>query len=78
MTYQIALTATHNDNGFVSMFLLLVPALTAFVTLPLSWLIPDLRFAANSEFFAGLGVVSVSLLFFSIQAWRTEAAASGS
>ena len=26
--YQMALTATNNDNGFVSMFLLLVPGVT--------------------------------------------------
>src|SRR5208283_1675191 len=35
--YQIALTSTDNDNGFVTMLFLLVPALSALITVPLSW-----------------------------------------
>ncbi len=31
--YQVALTVTRGDNGFVSMFFNLVPALTAFVSI---------------------------------------------
>ena len=51
--YQIALTATGGDNGFVTMFLNLVPALTALISLALSWWIADLHFAADPWFFAG-------------------------
>jgi hypothetical protein len=32
VVYQMALTATNSDNGFVSMFLLLVPAVTCLVS----------------------------------------------
>ena len=35
--YQIALSVTGNDNGFVTMFFLLIPALTALISIPLSW-----------------------------------------
>jgi hypothetical protein len=45
VAYQIALTFTANDNGFVTMFFLLIPALTALISLPLSWWISDLHFA---------------------------------
>ncbi len=49
--YQIALTKTGNDNGFVTMFFLLVPGLTALISLPLSRWIPDLRFHRRSDVF---------------------------
>ena len=65
--YQIALSATGNDNGFVTMFFLLIPALTALISLPLSWLIPDLHFAVSLMFYIGLAVVSTSLLSFSLR-----------
>ena len=68
--YQIALSATGNDNGFVTMFFLLIPALTALISLPLSWLIPDLHFAVSLMFYIGLAVVSTSLLSFSLLSWR--------
>jgi drug/metabolite transporter (DMT)-like permease len=32
--YQIALSVTGNDNGFVTMFFLLIPALTALISIP--------------------------------------------
>jgi hypothetical protein len=67
--YQIALSATGNDNGFVTMFFLLIPALTALISLPLSWWIPDLHFAVSLMFYVGLAVVSASLLFFSLKSW---------
>lgn len=38
--YQVALTVTDNDNGFVTMFFLLVPALSSLISFPLSWWIP--------------------------------------
>jgi hypothetical protein len=67
--YQIALSVTGNDNGFVTMFFLLIPALTALISIPLSWWIPDLHFAVGWMFYAGLFVVSTSLLFFSLKTW---------
>ena len=67
--YQIALSATGNDNGFVTMFFLLIPALTALISLPLSWWIPDLHFAVSLMFYVGLAVVTASLLFFSLKSW---------
>jgi hypothetical protein len=68
--YQISLSATDNDNGFVTMFFLLVPALASVVSIPLSWWIPDLRFVAGPMFFAGLLVIAASLLLFSLKSWR--------
>jgi drug/metabolite transporter (DMT)-like permease len=68
--YQIALTVTKNDNGFVTMFFLLVPGVTTLVTIPLSWWIPDLKFSAGPLFFVGLLLVAAPLLFFSVRAWR--------
>jgi len=52
------------------MFLLLIPALTALIAIPLSWLIPDLHFAVNWMFYVGLMVVSASLFSFSLMSWR--------
>jgi hypothetical protein len=71
--YQIALSVTGNDNGFVTMFFLLIPALTALIALPLSWWISDLHFAVGWMFYVGLFVVSASLLFFSLKSWGQPA-----
>jgi len=68
--YQVALTVTGNDNGFVTMFFLLVPALTALISLPLSWWIADLHFSAGPAFFFGLLIIAASLLLFSLKSWR--------
>jgi drug/metabolite transporter (DMT)-like permease len=65
--YQIALNVTGADNGFVTMFFLLIPALTALISLPLSWWISDLHFSVSWMFYVGLFVVSTSLLFFSLK-----------
>jgi drug/metabolite transporter (DMT)-like permease len=67
--YQIALSATGNDNGFVTMFFLLIPALTGLISLVLSRWISDLHFAVSWMFYVGLVVVSASLLFFSLKSW---------
>ena len=67
--YQIALNVTGADNGFVTMFFLLIPALTALISIPMSWWISDLHFAVSWMFYAGLFVVSASLLFFSLKSW---------
>jgi hypothetical protein len=69
--YQISLTVTDNDNGFVTMFFLLVPALTSLISLPLSWWIPDLKFVAGPLFFFGLVVIAAALLLFSLKTWRS-------
>jgi hypothetical protein len=67
--YQVALSATGNDNGFVTMFFLLVPALTGLISLPLSWWIAELRFSADPVFFFGLLAIAASLLLFSLKTW---------
>ena len=71
--YQIALSVTGNDNGFVTMFFLLIPALTALISLALSQWISDLHFAVSWMFYVGLVVVSTSLLFFSLKSWGQSA-----
>jgi drug/metabolite transporter (DMT)-like permease len=68
--YQIALTVTGGDNGFVTMFFNLVPALTALISLVLSLWIADLHFAADPMFFVGLALIAASLLLFSLKSWR--------
>ena len=67
--YQVALTTTDNDNGFVTMFFLLIPGLSALITIPLSWWIPDLRFVVDRMFYIGLAIVTVSLLLFLWEFW---------
>jgi hypothetical protein len=71
--YQIGLTVTGGDNGFVSMFLNLVPALTALVSLVMSPWIADLHFAIDPIFFAGLVLIGASLLLFSLKSYRQPA-----
>jgi drug/metabolite transporter (DMT)-like permease len=71
--YQVALTVTGGDNGFVTMFLNLVPALTALISLALSHWIADEHFAINSTFFLGSAVIAASLVLFSLKSWRQPA-----
>ena len=71
--FQIALTVTGGDNGFVSMFLNLVPALTAMISFLLSLWVADLYFAFDKRFFAGLGLIIASLVLFSLMSQRTPA-----
>ena len=70
--YQMALTKTNNDNGFVSMFLLLVPATTCLVSIPMSWWIPDLKVAFGPAFYLGLVLIAAPLFVFSRQSWLGE------
>ena len=70
VVYQVALTVTGGDNGFVMMFSNLVPALTAFISAAMSFRLAELHFAVNSFFFVGLALSSGSLLFFSLRCWR--------
>jgi drug/metabolite transporter (DMT)-like permease len=71
--YQIALTVTGGDNGFVTMFLNLVPALTALVSLLLSHWVADLHFVIDRTFFLGSALIGASLLLFSLKSWRQPA-----
>ncbi|MDE3177374.1 MAG: hypothetical protein KGM15_14825 [Pseudomonadota bacterium] len=73
--YQVALTVTGYDNGFVTMFFLLVPAMTGLISLPMSWAIPELTFFLNPFYFAGLALIATALALFSFKAWREERAA---
>jgi len=68
--YQISLTVTDNDNGFVTMFFLLVPALTSLISLALSSWISGLHFSVGPLFFFGLALNGGSLLLFSWESWR--------
>ena len=76
--YQVALTVTGNDNGFVSMFFLLVPAVTALLSLAMSRWIPDLKFTVGPLFCLGLVVVAAPIFLFSWQSWRVEKQAEAS
>ena len=71
--YQVALTVTGGDNGFVAMFLNLVPALTAIISLVMSWWIADLHFITDPAFFAGLALIAAALAQFSLKSWREPA-----
>ena len=68
--YQTALTATQNDNGYVTMFFLLTPVLTPLIAVPLSRWIPDLQFLAGPLFFIGMALVTAPLFLFSLITWR--------
>jgi drug/metabolite transporter (DMT)-like permease len=71
--YQISLTVTGGDNGFVTMFWNLVPALTALVSLILSRWIADEHFVIDPAFVVGSLVIAASLLLFSLKSWRQPA-----
>jgi hypothetical protein len=73
VVYQIALTVTGGDNGFVTMFLNLVPALTALISLALSHWIADLHFVMDAGFFLGSVVIAASLALFSLKSWSEPA-----
>ena len=73
VVYQIALTVTDADNGFVTMFLNLVPALTALISLALSWWIEALHFNFDPMFFVGLALIVAALVIFSLRSWRQPA-----
>jgi len=51
--YQMALTATKDDNGYVTMFFLLIPAFSALISWMLSRWIPGLQFAPRPMFLSG-------------------------
>ena len=68
--YQMALTATEDDNGYVTMFFLLIPALSSLISFMLSWWIPGLQFVPSAMFFVGLALVTISLLMLWLASWR--------
>jgi drug/metabolite transporter (DMT)-like permease len=73
VVYQISLTVTGGDNGFVTMFWNLVPALTAVVSLILSRWIADEHFVIDPTFFLGSMLIAASLVLFSLKSWRHQA-----
>ena len=77
VVFQKALTVTGGDNGFVSMFLNLVPALTALISFGLSWIIPALHFAFDGRFFVGLALIAVSLALFTLRSCQQPASRTG-
>lgn len=68
--YQMALTATEDDNGYVTMFFLLIPALSSLISFMLSWWIPGLQFVPSAMFFVGLALVTTSLLMLCLASRR--------
>ncbi len=68
--YQMALTATKNDNGYVTMFFLLIPAISALTSFMLSRWIPGLQFVPSAMFFVGTALVTISLLMLGLGSWR--------
>ena len=66
--YQMALTVTENDNGFVTMYFLFVPCLSSLVSFVLSTWVSDLHLIVGPLFFIGLALVGAPLLIFSLKA----------
>jgi len=64
------LRATKNDNGYVTMFFLLIPALSALISFMLSHWIPGLQFVPRPMFFVGMALVTIPLLALSLASWR--------
>jgi hypothetical protein len=59
-----ALTVTDNNNGFVSIFFLLIPAFTCLLSLWMSRWISELKFTVGPLFFLGLGLIAAPILVF--------------
>jgi drug/metabolite transporter (DMT)-like permease len=74
IVYQKALTITDNDNGFVSMFFLFIPAFTSLLSLVMSHWIKELTFKASPTFFVGLALVALPIFVFSWRSWRAAEA----
>jgi DMSO reductase anchor subunit len=71
--YQKALTVTDNNNGFVSIFFLLIPAFTCLLSLWMSRWISELKFTVGPLFFLGLGLIAAPILVF---LWRSQKGSS--
>jgi len=74
--YQVALRVTENDNGFVTLFFLLEPALACFISAPLSRYVASVHVRIDLVFLAGLALVVAPLFVFCLKLWRSETAAS--
>ena len=72
--YQLSLTATRNDNGYVTMFFLLIPGISALISLPLSRWIPTLTFVPGPTFVIGMACVSAPLVVLSLGVRRAAGA----
>lgn len=70
LLYQFALSRTGEDNGFVTMFFLLGPALSGLYSWLLSNWVEGARFAANGVYFLGLAMTAAALLLFAIRVRR--------
>jgi drug/metabolite transporter (DMT)-like permease len=68
--YQMALTATEDDNGYVTVLFLLIRALSSLISFMLSWWILGLQFVPSAMFFIGLALVTISLLMLRLASWR--------
>lgn len=74
VSYQLALTATRNDNGYVTMFFLMIPGISALISVPLSRWIPTLNFIPGPAFVLGMACVSAPLAVLSIGSRRANRA----
>jgi drug/metabolite transporter (DMT)-like permease len=72
--YQMALTTTKDDNGYVTMFFLLIPAFSALISWVLSRWIPGLQFVPRPMFFVGMGLVTLPLFLLSLTSWQARLA----
>jgi drug/metabolite transporter (DMT)-like permease len=70
--YQKALTATSNDNGYISVFLLAIPAITCLLSAPMSLWIPELKFVFDASFWVGMVLVAVPILAFTLATSRAS------
>ena len=71
VVYQKSLTVTDNNNGFVSMFFLLIPAFTCVLSLAMSPWIKQLKFQVGPLFYVGMLLIAASIFIFS---WRSRRA----
>jgi hypothetical protein len=71
VVYQRSLTITNNNNGYVSMFFLLIPGITCLLSLAMSPWIHELKFTASPVFFIGLALVALPIFVFSWRSWHT-------
>ncbi len=70
LLYQKALTLTRDDNGYVTMYFLIIPGVAALISWPLSRWIPTLTFIPSPAFGLGLALVMGPLLFLSFVSRR--------
>jgi hypothetical protein len=74
--YQKSLSVTDNNNGFVSIFFLLIPAFTCLLSLGMSRWISELKFTVGPLFFLGLGLIAAPILVFLWQSQQSSSDAS--